>query len=379
MSRMLLCTLLTGALLVPGAQAAPRVGSHDGFTRVVFDLPASAKSSVKVQGQSITVQLNVSLKAEQGPLNASGVTAYAVAGKTVTVTLARGHTQAKASVLPASGSQNARLVIDVPTSAAASKVPATPNSQGTRTPVAVARPASTAPAPAAKPAVRPRVVLDAGHGGKDPGAQSPWTSEEEVTLDIALRTRAELVKHGVDVVMVRESDRHLSVNKSQDLEARSRLAKNGTVSAFVSIHVNAAGPGAQGIETFYFGQPMAGRNRSLAVQENGGGTVGEALTRQASTSAQNMLGDILAQAKIAFSRDLAHKVQSRLIAATGAVNRGVQTDAFYVISNPTTPAILVEVGFGSSPVEGPKLAQAAYRERISQALARAILDFLNTK
>ncbi|MFD1731020.1 N-acetylmuramoyl-L-alanine amidase [Deinococcus malanensis] len=275
---MLLCTLLTGALLAPGAHAAPRVGSHDGFTRLVFDLPATSTSNVKVQGQSITVQLSVPLKADQGPLSASGVTAYAVAGKTVTVTLAKGHSQARASVLPASGAQKARLVIDVPTSAAASKVPATPRPQpaaGARTPAAVARPASTTPAPpAAQPAVRPRVVLDAGHGGRDPGAQSRWTSEEEVTLDIALRTRAELVKHGVDVVMARESDRHLSANKAQDLEARSRLAKNGTVSAFVSIHVNAAGPGAQGIETFYFGQPLAGRNRSLAVLENGGGTVG---------------------------------------------------------------------------------------------------------
>ncbi|MFC4426088.1 N-acetylmuramoyl-L-alanine amidase family protein [Deinococcus navajonensis] len=386
-SRWLARLLLTGALLASGlspmAQAAPRVGTHDGFTRLVFELPGNATSTVTLQGQSVTVTLNLTLKAEQGPLSAAGVTAYAVGGRTVTVTLAKGHAQAKASVLPASGTQKARLVIDVPTSAAAAKVPATPSSNRpatppAATPKAVARPASTAPiTPPA--AVRPRVVLDAGHGGIDPGAQSRWVSEEQVTLDIALRTRAELVQHGVEVVMVRESDRHLSSNKSQDLEARSRLAKNGTVSAFVSIHVNSAGPSAQGIETYYFGQPMAGRNRTLAVQENGGGSVGETLTRQAASSAQNMLGDILAQAKIAFSRELAQKVQSRLIAATGAVSRGVQTDAFYVIRNPTTPAILVEVGFGSSPVEGPRLAQAAYRERLAQALARAILDFLNTK
>lgn len=61
------------------------------------------------------------------------------------------------------------------------------------------------------------------------------------------------------------------------------------------------------------------------------------------------------------------------------MNRGVQTDAFYVIRNPTTPAILVEVGFGSHPVEGPRLATPEYREKLAQGLARAILDFLNTK
>ncbi|MBZ9714533.1 N-acetylmuramoyl-L-alanine amidase [Deinococcus multiflagellatus] len=352
------------------ALAAPRVGQHDGYTRLVFDLPRVAASQVKVAGQSVTVKLDVPLKTEQGPLNAPGVTAYAVAGGTVSVTLARGHAQAKVSVLPPAAGQTARLVIDVPTSVAASRMPATP----TPPPAAVARPVSTA-----SPAIRPRVVLDAGHGGVDSGAVSRWVREEDVTLDIALRTRAVLVQHGVDVVMTRTADQHLSANKRADLEARSRLANTGQVSAFVSIHVNSAGPSAQGIETYYFGQPLAGSTRSLAVQENGGGSVGEELTRAAASLAQNLLGDLLAQAKVAFSRQLASKVQGQLIAATGAVNRGVRTDAFYVIRNPTTPAILVEVGFGSSPVEGPLLAQAAYRERVAQALARAILDFLNTK
>ncbi|MFT2720163.1 N-acetylmuramoyl-L-alanine amidase family protein [Deinococcus sp. A31D244] len=377
---LLTAAALAGALLFTSGQAAPRVGSHDGYTRLVFDLPASGGApsvSAKVASQSITVKLGVSLPSEQGPLNAAGVTAYAVSGRTVTVTLAAGHSSARSSVLPAGGGQPARLVIDVPTSAAASAIPAAataarPPAAAAARPVAVTRPASTA-------ATRPRVVLDAGHGGIDPGMVSRWVTEEDVTLDVALRTRAELQRHGVDVTMTRTTDRHLSTNKSADLEARSRLANNGQVSAFVSIHVNSAGASAQGIETYYFGQPLAGSNRNLAVQENGGGSLGEQLTRQAANTAQNLLGDILAQAKISFSRQLAQKVQSRLIAATGAVNRGVQTDAFYVIRNPTTPAILVEVGFGSHPVEGPRLASAAYREQLAQALARAILDFLNTK
>lgn len=365
-------TLLLGGLLLGSAYAAPRVGQHDGYTRLVFDLPAATTASSRVTGQSVTVTLGASLKAEQGPLSASGVTAYAVAGRTVTVTLARGHASAKVSVLPAGGGQGARLVIDVPSSAAAAAVPARPAATRSPVPAPVVRPAGTS-------VVRPRVVLDPGHGGSDPGMVSRWVTEEDVTLDVALRTRAELLKHGVDVVMTRSSDRHLSPDKKRDLAARSAMANNGQVSAFVSIHVNAASPSAQGIETYYFGQPLAGGNRSLAVLENGGGSVGLELTRQASSTAQKELGDILAQAKIAFSRQLAQKVQSRLIAATGAVNRGVQTDAFYVIKNPTTPAILVELGFGSSPVEGPKLGSAAYREVLAQALARAILDFLNTK
>ncbi|GGO35472.1 N-acetylmuramoyl-L-alanine amidase [Deinococcus humi] len=360
--------LLWTLTLLSLAAAAPRVGAHDGFTRLVFDLPGNSASRVTAAGRSVSVKLDVKLKAEQGALKAEGVTAYAVSGATVTVTLAGDGSAArtKVSVLPRSGAAAARLVIDVPTSAAALA------SRPVTAPVAAAT-------TVAATVTRPRVVLDAGHGGVDPGMTSQWLREKDVTLDVALRTRAELLKHGVDVVMVRTADRDLSADKRTDLDARSRLATTGKVSAYISIHVNAGGASAQGIETYYFGQPLAGSDRSRAVQENGGGSVGQELTRKAANSAQGLLGDIVAQAKLSFSRQLAQKVQARLVQYTGAVNRGVQTDAFYVIRNPTTPAILTEIGFGSSPTEGPRLATPAYREKIAQGLARAILDFLNTK
>lgn len=372
--RLTLLLLLAAFALTPvPAWAAPRIGSHDGYTRLVFDLPSAATPTTRITGNSVTVQLPVKLSAEQGALKQPGVTAYAVAGGTVTVTLAPGHDHAKVSVLQAGGGQPARLVIDVPTRAQPTRAQPAPVPVTGRSGAASVRPASTAAMS------RPRVVLDAGHGGVDPGMVSRWVVEKNVTLDVALRTQAELERHGVDVVMVRETDRDLSADKATDLNARSRLASTGTVSAYVAIHVNSGSAAAQGIETYYFGNSLAGRNRSLAVFENGGGSVGLELTRRAANTAQSMLGDILSQAKLSFSRQLASRVQNRLIAATGAVNRGVQTDAFYVIRNPTTPAILVEIGFGSHPVEGPKLGTADYREQVAQGLARAILDFLNTK
>lgn len=374
--------LMTILSLSAAAVAAPRLGSHEGYSRLVFSLPAPTTAVLKVTGQTATVTLGASLPSESGSLTVAGVKAYAVRGKTVRLTLTPGHTKAKVSVLPAAGGQPARLVIDVLTSAAS--VPATPT---TKAPIAkppTAKPPVTRPAPAAvtRPAStktlnRPRVVLDPGHGGNDAGMASQWVREEDLNLAVALLVRKELREHGVDVIMTRSTDQHLSLNKQADLDMRSRLATTGTVSAFVSIHTNASGPNAQGIETFYFGQPMAGQGRSTAVSENGGGQAGEALTRRMTSSAQGMLGDILAQAKLSFSRQLAQRVQANLIQATGAVNRGVRTDAFYVIRNPTTPAILIELGFGTHPVEGPKLAQAAYQERMAQAIARALLTFLN--
>lgn len=343
------------------ATAAPRVGDHPGFTRVVFDLPRGIQTATlktQLAAPRVEVRLSVMLPSESGTLKGDGLVSYLVSGQTVTLTLTKGYANAKAEILPAGGANPARLVIDIPKQAAQAAARAAP------------------PAPKA----RPRVVLDPGHGGIDSGMVSRWVVEKQVTLDIAQRVRAELRQHGVDVTMTREIDKHLSPNKTADLDQRSRLASNKTTSAFVSIHVNAAtNSSAQGIETFYFGQPLAGSNRSLAVWENGGGTLGQELTRKATNTAQNLLGDLLAQAKLSFSKQLAQKVQSSLIRSTGAVNRGVRTDAFYVIRNPTTPAILIEVGFGSNTREGPLLASPAYREQLAQAIARAILDFLNTK
>ncbi|MFC5848048.1 N-acetylmuramoyl-L-alanine amidase family protein [Deinococcus petrolearius] len=365
-------------MLGPAAQAAPRVGTHSGYTRLVFDLPVAVKAAAKprtsLAGTRLQVTLGQGLRAESGRLSAPGVRAYAVKGATVTVTLAPGHARATASVLPRSAAQPARLVVDVPTGAGAAKGPARPAAQPTRAP----RPAAATVRPASTRAVtRPRVVIDAGHGGVDPGMTSRWVTEKDVTLAVARRVRDVLRARGVDVVMVRDGDRHLSADKATDLDARSRLATTGEVSAYISIHVNAGGASAQGIETYFFGQPLGGQSRSLAVAENGGGSVGQELTRQAAGRAQSVLGDIVAQAKLSFSRQLAQQVQQSLVRSTGAVNRGVHTDAFYVIRNPNTAAILTEIGFGSNSKEGPLLATPAYRDRIGDAIARAILTFLH--
>ena len=101
------------------------------------------------------------------------------------------------------------------------------------------------------------------------------------------------------------------------------------------------------------------------------------MTGSLSVGAQSLLGDILAHAKLSFSRELAQKVQSGLIRATGARSRGMKTDMFYVIRNPSTLAVLLELGFGSHPVEGPKLTQPAYQRLMAHALAQVLLDFLH--
>lgn len=393
----LLCSALLAAGLtltalptLGSASAAPRVGSHDGYTRLVFALPgpstlSSALSAGAGGNRVMNVTLKVPLKAERGTLAQPGVASYVQGGRKISVQLAPGVRTATARMFPAGGGQPNRLVIDVPLSAAAAAPPAKPT---TVKPVAVKPVAASRPAPAprpARPVIQPAstakpptltVVLDAGHGGGDPGMVSRWVTEKDVTLDVALRLRKYLTQSGVNVIMVRSTDTQLGASKREDLEARSRLANAGTANAYVSIHVNGGNSAASGIETYYFGSTLGSSKRSVAVFENGEGSTGQELTRQASNTAQSLMGDLLSQAKLAFSAQLASSVQTQLIGMTGAENRGVHADAFYVIRNPTVPAILTEIGFGSNPSEGAKLAQAGYRDRVAGAIARGILRFL---
>ncbi|WP_310582135.1 N-acetylmuramoyl-L-alanine amidase [Deinococcus sp.] len=385
--------LLAGLTLIAlptlsSASAAPRVGSHDGFTRLVFVLPgpstlSSTLSSTLGAGAGgkrvLNVTLQVPLKAERGAVTQPGVASYVQGGRKVSVQLAAGVRSATARMFPASGGQPNRLVIDVPSGGATAIPPVKPVAVKpvAAKPVPVLRPAS----PVVRPASTSRapvltVVLDAGHGGSDPGMVSRWVTEKDVTLDVALRVRKYLTQRGVHVIMVRSTDTQLGASKRADLENRSRLATAGTANAYLSIHVNGGNSAASGIETYYFGSTLGSLNRSIAVRENGEGNIGQELTRQARSTAQSLVGDLLSQAKLAFSAQLAHSIHDQLIGQTGAINRGVQADAFYVIRNPTVPAVLTEIGFGSNPAEGAKLAQAGYRDRVAGAIAKGILKFL---
>ncbi len=393
--------MLCGVSLTLAAGNAPRVGQHDGYTRLVFGLPAAqgGTNTLKsgVGGQQFTVDLSRPVSSASGSLSAPGVSRYQTAGRRLTLTLSGGG-QPKAQILPASGKLPARLVVDVPRGAVQKPAAQKPAAQkpvtqkpaaqkpAVQKPLAQLRTVRPAAKLAPRPVVRPAsvrgpvtVVIDPGHGGVFPGMVSRWVVEKDVTLDVALRVREKLQAHGISVVMTRQSDTQLKVDWASDLYARSHLADNSKIGAFISIHVNSGPASATGIETYYFGAPMGGSNRSLAVAENGGGSLGEELTKRASNTAQNLLGDLVAQAKLTFSRDLAAKVQSSLLSSTGAANRGVKSDAFVVIKDPTTPAILTEIGFGTSPTEGSKLALPAYRDRVAEAIADAVAGYLHSQ
>ncbi len=195
------------------------------------------------------------------------------------------------------------------------------------------------------------VVLDAGHGAQDPGAQGrTGVKEKDLVLDIALRTRAHLQAAGVRVVLTRETDRFWT------LEDRPYLAARGGGDVFVSIHLNsAASRSVKGVETF------------VTAAEN-----------FPPTAESRLIGKYPAVPNNQYNHSntaLGNQLQRAVVSITRAEDRGLKRARFQVVRNAAMPAALIECGFLSNPQEEQKLATPSYRETIALGIAQGILNY----
>jgi N-acetylmuramoyl-L-alanine amidase len=217
-----------------------------------------------------------------------------------------------------------------------------------------------------------RVVLDAGHGGTDPGATASDVTEKEITLDIGQRLRELLERNGFEVVFTRSDDRTLP------LRERARLANASRSDVFVSIHVNAivAHTASRGVETYYLGPTNDPKLTELASAENRGSGYSVADLRK-------LLDGIYADARRDESHELATHVQKKLFAAlrgsdAGLENWGVKRAPFVVLVATDMPAVLAEVGCLSNEKEAAMLDRPEYRQTIAQALCAGIQSYAST-
>jgi N-acetylmuramoyl-L-alanine amidase len=342
--------------------AFPRVGVHEGFTRLVFDLP-SPQTAYRMEERENLLTLifpGLSLPVADMVVNSPEVASVQVVpgkGEVRVLVRTRGPVEVKASRY----GDPERLVLDI-----ALKKGATPLK-----PQAPDPPKAQAPKPP-----RPVVLLDPGHGGIDPGMVG-YVVEKEAVLDVALRLKRLLLREGIEVRLTREKDTHLSPDKRTDLSMRASMADSSRVNLFISIHVNASPTRtARGVEVFYFGRAQDPRVLAQVIRENGGGEVGKRLTEEAKTAAERILYDIVAQANQRFSQRLAETLGRSLSQATGSPYRGSFPGDFFVLRYAKVPAVLVEIGFGDHPVEGRNLADPDYREKVAQGLLSGVLTFL---
>lgn len=211
-----------------------------------------------------------------------------------------------------------------------------------------------------------RVVLDAGHGGTDPGATDADLLEKEITLDIGRRLRTLLTANGFDVVVTRDADRTIA------LKDRALMANAAKSDIFVSIHVNAIvkHTESRGVETYYLGATNDPKLTALAAAEN-------RVSGYSVSDMRKLLEDVYAGARSGESQELATAVQRKLYGTLraddpGLENWGVKRAPFLVLVGTEMPAVLAEVGCISNEKESAMLRTPEYRQKIAAALFEGI-------
>ena len=215
-----------------------------------------------------------------------------------------------------------------------------------------------------------RIVIDAGHGGKDPGAIGKrGLQEKDVVLKIAKGLKETLVSElGAEVIMIREDDRFIP------LEERTAIANTKEADIFISVHANASfNRRASGVETYYLNLTNDEAAIRVAAREN-------AVSTKKMSDLQYILNDLMKTAKTNESSRLAAKVQGSLVSSLKAKysdvkGNGVKGAPFYVLVGTHMPSILVEVSFISNPKEEARLADKEYIKEVVNGITIGIKGY----
>jgi N-acetylmuramoyl-L-alanine amidase len=214
-----------------------------------------------------------------------------------------------------------------------------------------------------------RIVIDAGHGGHDPGAQSNGISEAELVLDVAMRlSRLMQKQHGIEVVMTRDTDVFIP------LEERTAIANREGADLFLSIHANASrNPKVRGVETYFLNFASNPEAEAVAAREN-------SASGRAMHSLPDIVRAIALNNKIDESRDFADMVQRSMVRRLAARNKqlkdlGVKQAPFVVLIGAAMPSVLAEISFVTNKQDGQLLKTGSYRQQIAEALLDAVLRY----
>ena len=217
------------------------------------------------------------------------------------------------------------------------------------------------------------VVLDAGHGGKDPGSRGKYgTKEKDVVLDITKRIGRLLEKNTrIKVIYTRDEDVFVPLIK------RTKMANDADGKVFVSIHANSNNNRKiQGYETYLYSLAKSDDAIEVASRENSVIQFEEKAGQYKDLSGEKLILATMAQSMfLKESENLAAIIQMELDKKLTTPNRGVKQAGFYVLYGASMPNVLVEVGFISNPAEEKKLKQGEYRQMIAEAVYEGIKHF----
>ena len=224
------------------------------------------------------------------------------------------------------------------------------------------------------------VVIDAGHGGRDPGAVGSSSREKDIVLAIALKT-GDYIKqnmNGVKVIYTREKDEFI------DLDKRAEIANKNHADLFISIHTNAVPKGVSrnvaGSETYVLGNDKENQNLSVVMKENAVILLEENYTTKYEGYDPNspesfIIFSLMQNIYLKQSLEFATSVQNQLRERVGRTDRGVKQGGFLVLWMTTMPSVLIETGFISNLAEEKFLTSAQGQDYIASAIFRAFREY----
>jgi N-acetylmuramoyl-L-alanine amidase len=382
-------SLLEGATAIAAPSSSPatlqhvRIGRHPAYTRIVFELDRPAAYEWHHNEGSNEYSLTL---LDTVPANNVTSTVSLRNPHVSTVALTRSTPTSTTAVITAKIALRPHLfLLDHPNRVVIDLFPpAVPSHQPSAQPPST--PLATAPSTAAPPALNDppaptlltkaapshtvrTIVIDPGHGGKDPGAIGRGgLKEKDVVLDIAVRLKKLLERQGHTVIMTRSNDTFIPLGD------RTQLANSHNADLFVSIHAN-ANPNrhTKGMQVYLLGKATDAEARDTASRENGD-------DNSHVSDLDKIFNDMALDFRINHSITLAYQTHDAFLRTVGkrysVVDLGVKRAPFYVLMNSTMPGILAEVSFISNPQEEARLRKASYRQSIAEALARGVQRYL---
>ena len=218
-----------------------------------------------------------------------------------------------------------------------------------------------------------RIVIDPGHGGKDPGCVGKsGLREKKIVLDVAARLKKILEsKENLEVIMTRESDIFL------DPESRTVVANQKQADLFISIHANAnRSRKLSGIESFYLNFSQDPSVIETAAREN-------ATSTKNISEMKDIIEKIVQNSKIVESKELAESIQNSLVkhlsqTYSNVKSLGVKGGPFWVLIGGQMPSVLVEISHLSNPTEEKRLKSPQYRQRVAQGIYEGIVEYMSS-
>ena len=218
------------------------------------------------------------------------------------------------------------------------------------------------------------VVIDPGHGGKDPGNLGNGFREKDIVLDVSKQVGALLQQQGVEVIYTREKDVFI------ELYDRAPIANKADADLFVSIHCDSHNSQAYGAGTFVMGISKSDKNLNTAKKENEVIFLEENYQERYKgfdpSSPESLIGLTLLQEEyLDQSIRLAGLIQKNLVQNLKRKDRSVRQDVFWVLHHSYMPSVLIELGFLTNNSEGPYLNSKNGRKEMAQEIARSILEY----